>query len=195
MDSMSCMACLTFFVLPLTMNEVSSLHSILFISTPVVSFMLMMVAPFLPITLAAACLLAVIISVVISAGSSLLVDGLGGEGVSLFVSCTVILSDSSSYSISRSLFGGGIMCSWVMMLLNIMQAPSVRCIPSWAMRLLSVSISSMLIVLCCCASLSRPSWESCTTPNHWVIGGIAPGHRPQACIVAWEITVQIGQQM
>ena len=49
--------------------------------------------------------------------------------------------------------GGGMLNSWVMMLLIIIQAPSVSCIPSWAMTLLSVSISSMLIVLCCCASL------------------------------------------
>ena len=66
MVSFSFIACVTLLLLPLIMKDVSSRFLILLISAPVVSLMLMIVAPFLPMILAAVDLSVVMISVVAS---------------------------------------------------------------------------------------------------------------------------------
>ena len=140
MVSMSFVACVTLLLLPLAMKDVSSRFLILLISAPVVSLMLMIVAPFFPMILAAVDLFVVMISVVASlVFLSLLSCGLVRESVLFLESCTVILIDSSSYLTSLS-FTVVVWHSFVMVLLIIMHAPSVRWMPSWVIRFLSVSM-------------------------------------------------------
>ena len=148
--SMSCFACFTAFSWPLMMNDVSRLVSILAISTWVLFLILSMLVPFLPMILPALILSVLKISETVSVGCVVLGVGSWCSAGSLF---TVTVTDVSVFVACLS--------GYLLMFLHfsmisgprMMQALSVRWIPSCAIMLLSVSRGSMLMVSCFSASL------------------------------------------